>query len=76
MTHLTARSLATRSEASGYETLIVQDLQRDLMRKRREKNLPALHLRLVEAWDALPKLPDTYAVAVDRVSPGTGWTQG
>jgi hypothetical protein len=31
------------------------------MRKRREEKLPGLHLRLVEAWDALPKLPDMYA---------------
>src|SRR5262249_53891715 len=36
------------------------DLQRDLIHKRREKNLVGLHLRLVEAWDALPKLLDTY----------------
>src|SRR6202035_3479409 len=33
----------------------------DLIRKRCEKNLPLLHLRLVEAWNALPKLPDAYA---------------
>ena len=61
MTRLVARSLATRSEVGGYETLILHDLQRDLIRKQREKNLPSLHLRLVEAWDSLPKLPDAYA---------------
>jgi WD40 repeat protein len=32
-----------------------------LIRKRREKDLPGLHLRLVEAWDALRKLSDAYA---------------
>jgi hypothetical protein len=61
MTRLVARSLATRSEPGGSEALILHDLQRDLIRKRCEKNLPGLHLRLVEAWNALPKLPDFYA---------------
>ena len=32
-----------------------------IFRKRRAEKLPGLHLRLVEAWDALPKLPDIYA---------------
>jgi WD40 repeat protein len=61
MTRLVARSLATRSEAGGSEALILHDLQRDLIRKRREKELPSLHLRLVKAWDALAKPPDPYA---------------
>jgi hypothetical protein len=61
MTRLIARSLATRSELRGSEALMLHDLQRDLIHKRREKDLPGVHLRLVEAWDALPKLPDTYA---------------
>jgi APAF-1 helical domain len=62
MTRLVARSLATRSEAGGSEALILHDLQRDLIRRRREQKLPGLHLRLVQAWDALPKkLPDLYA---------------
>ena len=60
MARLIARSLATRLEVGGSEALILHDLQRNLIRKRREKNLPDLHLRLVEAWDALPKL-DSYA---------------
>ena len=51
-------------------SLILHDLQRDLIHKRREKDLPGLHLRLVEAWDALPKLPDTYAWRWVGVSPG------
>jgi WD40 repeat protein len=59
MTHFVARSLATW--ATDGSSLILHDLQRDLIVKRREKDLPSLHLRLVEAWDALPKLPDVYA---------------
>ena len=43
------------------QALNLHDLQRDLIHKRREKDLPGLHLRLVEAWNALPKLPDAYA---------------
>jgi hypothetical protein len=34
--------------------LTLHDLQRDLIRKRRAEKLPSLHLRLVEACDALP----------------------
>jgi WD40 repeat protein len=58
MTRLVARSLATW--ATDGTSLIPHDLQRDLIRKRREKDLPGLHLRLVEAWDTLSKPPDTY----------------
>jgi len=58
MTHLVARSLATW--ATDGSSLVLHDLQRDLIHKRREKELPSLHLRLLEAWDALPK-PDSYA---------------
>jgi WD40 repeat protein len=58
MTRLVNRSLARWVGADA--ALILHDLQRDLIHKRREKDLPALHLRLVEAWDASPKL-DTYA---------------
>jgi WD40 repeat protein len=53
------RSLGTRP-TDGL-ILILHDLQRDLIHKRREKELPALHRRLVEVWNALPKLPDDYA---------------
>ena len=59
MTCLVARSLATWT--TGETSLILHDLQRDLIRKRREEKLPGLHLRLLEAWNALPKLPDAYA---------------
>jgi hypothetical protein len=52
MTLLVARSLATW--ATDGASLLLHDLQRDLIRKRREKDLLGLHLRLVEAWDALP----------------------
>jgi WD40 repeat protein len=59
MTRLVARSLATW--ATDGSSLILHDLQRDLIHKRRETDMPGLHLRLVEAWDALSKLPDAYA---------------
>src|SRR5271166_706483 len=59
MTRLVARSLSTW--ATDGTSLILHDLQRDLIHKRREKDLPGLHLRLVQAWDAPPKLPDAYA---------------
>jgi WD40 repeat protein len=59
MTRLVARSLASWSPSET--TLFLHDLQRDLIHKRREKNLAGLHLRLLEAWNALPKLPDNYA---------------
>ena len=58
MTRLVARSLGMW--ATGETSLILHDLQRDLIRKRREAKLPILHLRLVEALDASPKL-DSYA---------------
>ncbi len=54
MTRLMARSLATWATAGT--SIILHDLQRDLIHKRREKELAGLHLRLVKAWDALPKL--------------------
>ena len=73
MTRLVARSLATWATEVN-QRLILHDLQRDLIHKRREKDLPGLHLRLVEAWDALPKLPDAYAwrwVAYHMVTGGS-----
>src|SRR5208283_5786231 len=39
MTRFVARSLATRSQRGQYDALILHDLQRDLIRKRREKEL-------------------------------------
>src|SRR6202035_4776166 len=59
LTRLAARSLATWT--TGESALILHDLQRDLIYKRREKDLPGLHLRLLQACSALLKLPDTYA---------------
>jgi len=44
MTRLAARSLGTW--ATGETSLILHDLQRDLIHKRREKDLPGLHLRV------------------------------
>jgi APAF-1 helical domain len=58
ITRLVACSLARW--ATDGTSLILHDLQRDLIHKRREKDLPGLHLRLVEVWDALPKLPDSH----------------
>jgi WD40 repeat protein len=58
MARLAARSLAMW--AAGETSLILHDLQRDLIHKRRENELPTLHLRLTASWDALPKL-DLYA---------------
>jgi WD40 repeat protein len=58
MARLVARSLATW--VTEGTSLKLHDLQGDLIYKRRENDLPGLHLRLVEAWNALPKL-DSYA---------------
>ena len=59
MGRLLERSVATATDDGT--SLILHDLQHDLIRKWREKELSGLHLRLVKAWDALPKLPDAYA---------------
>jgi WD40 repeat protein len=40
---------------------MLHDLQRDLIHKRREKELPSLHGRLVDGWGELTKLADPYA---------------
>ena len=60
MARFVARSLATWSATEG-DALILHDLQRDLIRKRRENQLQSLHSRLLEGWSDLLKLPDTYA---------------
>jgi WD40 repeat protein len=60
MAQFVACSLATWA-TSETTTLILHDLQWALIHKRRENSLSDLHLRLLEAWDALPKLPDWYA---------------
>src|SRR5271157_2953477 len=59
MTQLVARSLATW--AASETSLILHDLQCDLIRKRREKELPGLHGRLVDGWGELTKLTNDYA---------------
>jgi APAF-1 helical domain len=61
MTRLIAGSLASRSELRGSVALMLHDLQRDLIHKRREKELPSLHGRLVDGWGELTKLADPYA---------------
>jgi hypothetical protein len=59
MTQLVARSLATW--AASETSLILHDLQCDLIRKRREKELSGLHGRLVDGWGELTKLTNDYA---------------
>ena len=59
MTQLVARSLATWM--INETSLILHDLQRDIIRKRREKELPGLHGQLVDAWGKLTGLTDDYA---------------
>ena len=76
MARLVARSLQRGNWRGWSKPPILHDLQRDLIRKRREKKLPGLHLRLVEAWDALPKLPDAYAWRWIGYHLVTGWSQG
>ena len=62
MARFVTGSLATwATDEAGKLALRLHDLQRDFIYKQREKDLPGLHLRLVEAWDALSKLPDAYA---------------
>ena len=45
----------------GESALLLHDLQCDFIQKRRAKKLSGLHSQLVQVWDALPKLADTYA---------------
>src|SRR5262245_19298746 len=62
MGRLTARSLASAISETGTVVAIrLHDLQGDLVRKRREAELPRLHQRLVDSWGDLVKLPDAYA---------------
>ncbi len=61
MRRFASRSLATRVRIDEGEALLLHDLQRDMVNKWREETLPALHLRLVRAWDELPQLPNAYA---------------
>jgi hypothetical protein len=49
------------SQCVWASALLLHDIQRDFIEKRREKVLTGLHLLLLEAWETLPKLPDTYA---------------
>jgi WD40 repeat protein len=61
MTRFVTRSLAGWvTGRTGELALLLHDLHRDFIHKRRETGLSGLHLRLVEAWGALPKLPDAY----------------
>jgi len=59
MTRFVARSLATW--VTGDAAILLHDLLNDAIYKWREKELSDVHLRLLENWDALPRLPDQYA---------------
>ena len=56
-----ARSLGSWQEKDGQAALWLHDLQGDYVRKVREKELPALHRRLLAGWGDVRKLPDAYA---------------
>jgi hypothetical protein len=76
MAGFVARSLATWSAKEGGTALILHDLQRDLIRKRRENQLQSLHSRLLEGWSDLLKLPDTLRLALDALASQTGRMDG
>jgi hypothetical protein len=61
MTRWIARSLATGDVSESSGTIRLHDLQRNMIRKERENTLTALHLRLVQAWDARPASLDAYS---------------
>ena len=63
---------AEESSVGVTSTLNLHDLQRDLIHKRREKVLPGLHLRLVEAWGRATETSGYLCVALDCVSLGEG----
>ncbi len=60
MAHFVDRSLAVRTEDED-EALILHDLLRDVIRRRREATLTQVHMRLLHAWDSELRLPDRYA---------------
>jgi WD40 repeat protein len=62
MARFVGRSLVTQAASLDGELRIrMHDLLGDLIRKRREREVPALHRRLVSAWTDLKRLPDLYA---------------
>jgi WD40 repeat protein len=61
MARFVARSLATWSSANGDGALIIHQLLHDLIRKRRQNELPSLNNRIVDGWGDLEKLPNVYA---------------
>ena len=74
MTRLVARSLATW--ATDGTSLILHDLQRDLIHKRREKDLAWLALAIGGSLGCAAETSGCLCVAVGRVSHGEGWSQG
>ena len=73
MARFVTRSLATW--AKDETAIVLHDVQHDLIRKRREKELAGLHLRLVEGVGCVTETAGYLCVAMDRVSPGAGWSQ-
>jgi WD40 repeat protein len=61
MARLSGRSLAAMSDADDGDAITLHDLQCDAIRKRRERSMPSLHLRLANAWGMLPDRSDAYA---------------
>src|ERR1700733_14217213 len=62
MARLASRSLATllvNDGGDGY-VLVLHDLRRDVIRKKRMYELPALHERLARCWQPFPEPGDSY----------------
>ncbi len=63
MARLASRSLATllvNDGGDGY-ALVLHDLRRDVIRKKRAQELPALHERLARCWQPFPEPGDSYS---------------
>jgi WD40 repeat protein len=60
MALLVNRSLAFPAESE--KSLLLHDLQHDLIRRRRRSQLPALHGRLLDGWGEPTNLTDQYAL--------------
>jgi WD40 repeat protein len=72
MDRLTARSLGAMQQIGAKTVLLLHDLQGDYIRKQREKQLPALHTRLLNAYAARCKIRNSKF----EIRNGTKWAQG
>ncbi len=61
MQRFAERSLVSKATAQGREAIMLHDLYRDLIRKRRAAELPELHARLLRAWSHEPHATGSYA---------------